>query len=162
MPRLWRKLTVNQAVLVREMLPQILPSLRGSRGEHLKSQRKGVDLENYISEWPVMTSMQICSLNMVCLRITKHFEDLIDMLILSSDNKAKMPIMWEYFPSPVLPFQFLSLLALAPFHFLPLLHLYPSRPPSYSPFYNLVSPSFSDSIWARLVPFPPYIPPDLL
>jgi hypothetical protein len=90
---------------------------------------------------------------MVCLRITNHFEDLlIDVLILSSDNKAKMPIMWEHFPSPVLPFQFLSLLALAPFHFLPLLHLYPSQPPSYSLFHNLVSPSSSDSILARLVP----------
>ena len=33
----WRKLTVNQAVLVRETLPLILHCLRGSTGKHLKS-----------------------------------------------------------------------------------------------------------------------------
>jgi hypothetical protein len=36
----WRRLRVNQAALVRETLPRILPCLR----EHLKSQRKGVGL----------------------------------------------------------------------------------------------------------------------
>jgi hypothetical protein len=47
------KLAVNQAVWVRETLPLILYCLRGSTGKHLKSQRKVVDLENYISKWPM-------------------------------------------------------------------------------------------------------------
>lgn len=50
-PRLKRELKVNQAVLVRETLLQILLSLRGLRREYLKSQGKGVGLLNYISEW---------------------------------------------------------------------------------------------------------------
>jgi hypothetical protein len=45
----WRKLTVNQAVLVRETLPLILHYLRGSTGKHVKSQRKGLDQWNYTS-----------------------------------------------------------------------------------------------------------------
>ena len=45
----WRKLTVNQAVLVRETLHPILHYLRGSTGKQSRSQRERLDPKNYIS-----------------------------------------------------------------------------------------------------------------
>ena len=45
MPHLcWKKLTVSQATLVRETLPQILPCLRGLRGSIQKAKEMGVGL----------------------------------------------------------------------------------------------------------------------
>ena len=49
MPRLWRKLKVNQAILVLETLPPILPCFGGWTGKYLKSQKKGLGPWNYTS-----------------------------------------------------------------------------------------------------------------